>query len=301
MTTDELFYFVKTYELRSYAEAAKAINISYSGLKKSLGKLEEEFSQQLFVSGGPAIQPTPCGDILYNSAVKILEIVKGLQTIGREKDQGAYSVNIQGYMRIGILMGEAIKEFFRGKGLPEPEIHYMPYYQNINSSDVLQYDMTLAHPDFPQYLSSTYSAKTFKIKTDLVLGPQNPLYEKEKITWEDLRDCKFVSGDQRTIALLRSLCLEHGFYPTISTITRDVSLTLDTILSTDQVGFLSQGSIHHMMGSYSGLRIVPFDSSIEYNWYAIMPKRGPRKQISEELSNYLQEYFRDELYLKKKG
>ena len=298
MTTDELFYFVKTYELRSYADASKAINISYTGLRKSLRKLEEQFSQQLFVSGGSSLQPTEFGQILYNSAIKILQIEKGLREVGSEKDQNRYTVNIQGYMRIGILMGEAIKEFFLNKGLPEPEIHFMPYYLKINSSDVLQYDMTLAHPDFPQYLSSTYSAKTFKIKTDLVLSSNNPLYGKETITWDDLRSGSFISGDPRTIGLLRTKCLEHGFYPTISTITRDVSLTLDTISATDQMAFLTQGSIRNLMRNYDNLRIVPFDSAIEYNWYAITPKHGPKKQISDELSDYLNTYFRDELYLR---
>ena len=297
MNTDELFYYVKTYELRSYSEAARAINISYSGLKKSIAKLEGEFSQPLFVSGASSVQPTEFGEVVYNSAVKILEIVKGLHAIGSEKDQNSYKVNIQGYMRIGILMGEAIKEFFREKGLTEPQINYMPYYLKINSSDVLQYDMTLAHPDFPQYLSSTYTAKTFKIKTDLVMSSHSPLYFKENVTWEDLRGCSFISGDPRTIGLLRARCLEHGFYPKVSTITRDVSLTLDTVSATDQLAFLSQGSIRNLLKNYDNIRIVPFDSPIEYNWYAIAPKHGPKKQLSDELSDYLRKYFEDELYL----
>ena len=298
MTTDELFYFVKTYELRSYAEAAKAINISYSGLRKSLGKLEEEFSQPLFVSGGSGLQPTVFGEDLYNSAVKILQIVRGLHSIENEKNLNSYSVNIQGYMRISIFMGEAIKEFFLSRGLPEPEIHFMPYYMKINSSDVLQYDMTLAHPDFPQFLSSTYTAKTFKIKTDLVMSSHSPLYDKETITWEDLRGMSFISGDLRTINLLKAKCLEHGFYPTISTITRDVSLTLDGVSATDQLVFVSQASIQQLLHNYNNLRVVPMPDAIEYNWYAITPKHGPKKQISDELADYLVTYFRDELYLK---
>lgn len=67
----QLEYFAVLYRLKSYSAAAKAIPITYQGLKKSIHKLEAELNTALFLPGnGDEIEPTHSADALYDLTSK---------------------------------------------------------------------------------------------------------------------------------------------------------------------------------------------------------------------------------------
>ena len=72
MTFDQLSYFVKTYQLQSISQAADVLHISRQALSRTLKSLEDELNVTLFQRSSIGVVPTDAGEILYTSALTIL-------------------------------------------------------------------------------------------------------------------------------------------------------------------------------------------------------------------------------------
>lgn len=76
----QLEYFCTLYRLKNYQAAAKAIPITYQGLKKSISKLETELNAALFASDKEdKLTPTLAADLLYEQAIQWTEDINRLE------------------------------------------------------------------------------------------------------------------------------------------------------------------------------------------------------------------------------
>lgn len=66
MDIQQVRYFIRTYELRSYTQAAKEFFTSRQALRHSIALLESAVGTPLFIPQGRALVPTPAADKLYN-------------------------------------------------------------------------------------------------------------------------------------------------------------------------------------------------------------------------------------------
>lgn len=77
----QLEYFKTLYRVRNYAAAARAIPITYQGLRKAIAKLEGNLGINLFEEAGEGstLTPTQYGDLLYQTAMKWSQDIKDLR------------------------------------------------------------------------------------------------------------------------------------------------------------------------------------------------------------------------------
>ncbi len=76
----QLEYFIVTAELSSVADAARQLNVSQPSISKSITKLEEQFSNQLFIRHhARGVSLTAAGERLLVDARGLLRYAKGLQ------------------------------------------------------------------------------------------------------------------------------------------------------------------------------------------------------------------------------
>lgn len=73
MSIEQLYYFVKVYELKSYTKASKELFVSQPAISTAIRNLEKELKTQLIVINGKNLELTPSGNYLYSIAKPIVE------------------------------------------------------------------------------------------------------------------------------------------------------------------------------------------------------------------------------------
>lgn len=96
MDTNRLRYFCTIAETGSLTKASQLLNISHSGLSKSIASLEEETKLKLFLPLGRGLEITTEGKWFYQKAQEILrvhdEVMRGLKTEARPLQIGLSEV-----------------------------------------------------------------------------------------------------------------------------------------------------------------------------------------------------------------
>ena len=93
----QLEYFEVLYRMRSYSKAARAIPITYQGLRKAISKLEADLDVELFEAQESAydLVPTPYGDLLYKTSMAWSKDMKNLYaTIEQMKAEEVATVSL---------------------------------------------------------------------------------------------------------------------------------------------------------------------------------------------------------------
>lgn len=135
METDRLRYFCVIAECESLTKAAEILNISHSGLSKSMGVLQQETSLQLLRPVGRGIEITDQGREFYKKAQEILGLISKIS----EKEDGKaaeiikiglaeiFAVSVAGDMACALEASLNFYEFDSGLGeahLLEREIDF---------------------------------------------------------------------------------------------------------------------------------------------------------------------------------
>lgn len=182
----QLEYFSVLYRLKNYSAAAKAIPITYQGLKKSMGKLEAELDTVLFVPGdGDTIETTHSADALYDLATKWMSDVGDLEReISTPAGNGIRTLNVCSALGIMSELGLSLLFEFERQH-PDVRVSFTEY------SDVLTDESLLSGSYGIGFTSSPFDDNL--ITTPLVtlgyaawVNKDHPLAVKSSITFEDL-------------------------------------------------------------------------------------------------------------------
>lgn len=98
MNVNQLRYFVELYKVRNFSNAADNLSISQPALSLQIQKLEEEFGYHLVERSRKPLGITPEGELFFEKAVKIIQMVEELDQLSFEIEE-----EIAGSIRIGII------------------------------------------------------------------------------------------------------------------------------------------------------------------------------------------------------
>ncbi|MDO4290793.1 MAG: LysR family transcriptional regulator [Eggerthellaceae bacterium] len=91
----QLEYFAAAYRMRSIAEAAKSIPITYQGLKKALGNLERDLGVRLFdIDDSGTLKPTREAEFVYDFAMRQMREAAELEALLARSTAGPTVVKI---------------------------------------------------------------------------------------------------------------------------------------------------------------------------------------------------------------
>lgn len=98
MNFNQLTYFIELVRHRSFSSAAAQLHISQPALSLQIQKLEEEFSYQLIDRTRKPLSLTPEGELFYEKALTIVQLVDDLNQLGLDMDE-----QVEGKLRVGII------------------------------------------------------------------------------------------------------------------------------------------------------------------------------------------------------
>ncbi len=131
MNLKQLRYFVAIAEEHQITAAARRLHISQPPLSYELAQLEKELGTQLVVRGARNARLTDAGQILYQRALRILEM-----TNATEREVAAFGQGLRGMLSIGtisssgsVVPNRSLREYFAEHPDITLEVHEGNTYQ----------------------------------------------------------------------------------------------------------------------------------------------------------------------------
>ena len=114
MDVRDLKYFVAAVEQKSIIKASKSLHVTQPTVSRTLIELEESLGVKLLNRGARELTLTPEGDLLYQNALTILDLVKRTESKLKEKSEEDISGTIclaMGETPLGLSIAKIIKNF----------------------------------------------------------------------------------------------------------------------------------------------------------------------------------------------
>lgn len=213
MELDQLRYFLQVAERGNFTRAAEDLAISQPALSRSIQKLEEELGQPVFHRKTRAVTLTDAGALLQSRAQQVLTILE--DTKAEITDDGQ-----SGRVRVGAI--PTIAPYF----LPEVLRRFSEEYPRANIvvqesttaallKSCTQGEIDLAVLALPVPARYLEFEELFDEELLLVLPPQHPLVEKQKIRLSDVEPYPFVLLDEAHCLSdnIVSFCRQRSFQP----------------------------------------------------------------------------------------
>ena len=186
MNLMHLRYFCKLAEIENYTLAASELFISQPGLSGAIISLEKELGIKLFEKCGRNIRLTKYGEEFYkyiNEALRVLD--KGISVMHE------YSGNLTGKIEIGAIptiqttfLPEVIGKFRKKCENIEIKVYEGHTEQIISNIKDNLYDIGFCSYDVNQ--SDLTAIPVLRQRVVAIMNAQNPLAEKESVTFEEI-------------------------------------------------------------------------------------------------------------------
>lgn len=91
MDIQQIKYFSRVYEMRSFTQAADSLFISRQALRKSVARLAQEMGEPLFENRGNVLFPTAAADLLFSASRPVVSAFAQMEVelnLGKLKSQG---------------------------------------------------------------------------------------------------------------------------------------------------------------------------------------------------------------------
>lgn len=229
MELDQLRYFLKVAERGNFTRAAEDLVISQPALSRSIQKLEEELGQPVFERKTRSVLLTQSGTLLQARAQQVLTILE--DTKAEITDDGQ-----SGRVRIGAI--PTIAPYF----LPDVLRKFSAKFPKAslivqeNTTDVLLKSCTqgeidlaiLALPVPARYLEVE---ELFEEELLLVLPPEHPLVNKDKVRLTDVEPYPFVLLDEAHCLSgnIVSFCRQRSFQPVVIERTSQLAMVQELV------------------------------------------------------------------------
>lgn len=206
MTLQQLRYAVCIANEKSMNKAASRLFITQPSLSSTIRDLEEEIGLQIFLRSNRGIVITPEGEEFLGYARQMLEQYRLMEErfVKREKFKKKFSVSTQHYTFAVQAFIQMAKEF--GMETFEFAVHETKTYEVVENVKNQKSELGILYlDDFNQKAirkilsdNELEFIELFQCGIYVYLWEGNPLAEKERIGFEDLKNYPCLSFDQGT-------------------------------------------------------------------------------------------------------
>lgn len=221
---NQIQIFLQTAECRNFSTAADALHITQPMVSKTIQALENELGLILFIRDNKKVKLTPAGKELYKNWKNILKYFESSIA-----DANAIQEGNKDRIVIGIPCltdGRRVLELLRplrdsgGQLTIGFETHTMSELWRLLKNDRLDAIISSKHL-LDEKRKSIYQWRLLEENYMAVFVPDtSPLYEKDQISFGELRSENFISisadMDQQYENFLLEMAAEAGFIPRIS-------------------------------------------------------------------------------------
>lgn len=191
---DQLRYFLRVAELRSFTKAAEDLLVSQPALSRSIQKLETELGRPVFHRKPRSLELTDAGLLLEVRAREVIRLLE--DTRAEILDDGE-----SGRLRVGAIptiapyvLPEILQSF--SKEFPRATVSVLEATTDRLLRSCSQGDLDLAIMALPLVSSSLECQELFEEELYLVLPKKHSLTDLEKITVADLEPEQFIMLDE---------------------------------------------------------------------------------------------------------
>lgn len=186
----QLKYFVGVAEALSFSNAAKTLYVSQSALSQQISLLETELGVDLFDSNKRTkerkVELTEAGHVFLREAKKILALsdmaIESVRKISQKKN----------IVRLGIFRRYELLALFT-KSFPDVEIRVVEFHFNSDTEQELLNETVDIAVTFLPIKKEGISTKIYQEgHLVVILSKNHPLATKERLTFAELRNEKFV-------------------------------------------------------------------------------------------------------------
>lgn len=273
MDTKTLRYFCACYETKSLNKASERFYITPQGMGKTLNRLENEIGVTLFNRSQAGLTPTRSGDYLYKHSKELLYRLQDLEVEMKRMDFSHHS------RRIGFACGviRALQAVPALKPLNQELIGSQTvewtedFNQNIRElllGGKIDTAYVIDHFRSPM----VHEEKIFEKKLCAVVYKGHPLYQRDILTFDDLKEEKLITLNEK-FSIFHSVvtkCQELGFVPQIPIRTMENSLIYTFVLK--QIGIGIDVDLHLADYPQTDIRCIEIADSIPWAIYAATPK-----------------------------
>jgi len=216
--------FLTVAESRSFSRAAEIMHVEQSTLSRRIAVLEQELGFSLFNRNSRPIGLTERGELLYEQwkpLVGAFEHSLSMVYAQREKNEGRLSICM---VDSGVQLNDvpAISKLIR-ETYPDVALmfHYAPmsHWHDPLVEGLCDLAISVGF-DLIGADSRFHAEEIMTVPKLACVLKSNPLSQKDSITFDDLRDQRFVTisdaSTPRHADYIRTLCSSHGFEPVFS-------------------------------------------------------------------------------------
>ncbi|MCI9263417.1 MAG: LysR family transcriptional regulator [Oscillospiraceae bacterium] len=221
MTLQTLEYFIAVAQYRNFTKAAQACHVTQPALSRAIRGLEEELGCALLVRAGRTVTLTPEGEVCLTEAKRVLQQCEELKLRVREAER-----KNQRPLRVGYLIVSHLNAFMQclGRyGMAGPLFNLETIYgttaetkERFASGEV---DAIILPEPCITDLAEIEWAYITRSCLYAIIHKANPLYEREWVTLDELREQPFIMWKERNLPLLCAAhiqaCREAGFTPRV--------------------------------------------------------------------------------------
>ncbi len=294
ITMQQIHIFLQAIELKNFSKVAAALNFTPSMISKTIISMENELGFELFTRKPHELSPTPAALVLAGEWRQLLGSYDNAVNKARNYYQNQTFRIILGFVDSSSRMDAYMKRSILEYSMEHPDMKVIAEKHDMHrSAELLKFgmlDLAITNEMEIPYLQE-HGLKWDKLcdtSVTVYIPCGNPLFTKEEITCEDLKDQLFVSLDAKMHPFynrwLFTLCASWGFIPQISSYFRTVrsllfSLDLQTAVFLGDSITADWGCEH--LRAYK----LPAASSA-----IIIYKNGCPKKITE-FKNYLIRHY----------
>lgn len=285
--------FRTAYEQSSIRKAAKHLYISPQGLSNMIQNLEKELNVILFTRDTLGLIPTSAGEFLYKRSERIIRELETLTTDLQDISSAAREIHLScSYGVLNALPFTLLTDFkkenpsikLRWRECPDCEVYHRVL---TGESDI---GIGIVNKE---ETSLTY-IPLFSKRIVLLVYEGHPLWEKEKVTWQDLYGERLISegNDFYIYRQLWKKCHEQGFLPNIVAQTAEISLTHKLCLLKAGLGITIDFLADEFTHMHSSIKALPFaDDTFLWNVALIWKNRNDASPDAQNLEVYLLKAF----------
>lgn len=238
MTIDQLIYFIKVCENKSYTKTSKELYISQPAITTAIKNLEKELGTELFFINGRNLEITQSGDYLYTISKPIVSLFNNIDKQMKDFIFKSSRIKVGIPPMLGAFIFAPIFESFLNK-FPNLHIQMFELASNANQKALSEGEIDLALTVI--YKGNIDNSLTYKKidETQLVfsVNKNHPFASKKEISIEELKDIPLIllKEDSLQYEVVTNLFKEKNITPNIRLLSDQIA-TIKELLSYGKIG-----------------------------------------------------------------
>lgn len=282
MKLQTLKYFVSLSITKNFTKSAEECFISQPALSRSISEFENELGCRLFIRNSRFVELTEEGEVCLIEAKKVLKQCDILiEKVNVAKHNFEIPIKI-GYIIYGhiAIFNRRLKQIADKETL-KIETEYDTLNNTYNKLISDEIDIAILPEGF---LTQFNDLETFKLQSSrlyILVSSKNKLYKQEEVTFNDIKDQKFIGWDTDDVPRMNSyhskICEKNGFKPEFVAYGKKMGDIMTLSIINNAIGFASS---RLTIVDSNEFKLLPVSDSEEvFGFYCVWKKCNGSRSV----------------------